>query len=174
MTLPWAHAVWQQYGAAIDTLADVITRCPDHLWTYAVWEDSDDARYGQFWFVAYHTLSWLDLFLTGSPDRFVLPPPFIRGQLPDQPYTKDQILTYLGACRQRCKATLLAMTEEQAQRRCVFDWMEPSYGELQLYGMRHTQEHAAHLSLVLGHQQVPGLDWIAQARDDNAGMPHEI
>lgn len=35
-----------------------------------LWKDADDERYGQFWFVAYHTLKWLDLFLTGTMERF--------------------------------------------------------------------------------------------------------
>ena len=35
--------------------------------------DEEDARYGQFWFIAYHTLFWLDLFLTGSSEGFAPP-----------------------------------------------------------------------------------------------------
>lgn len=159
----WKTSVWQQYGAAIDTLGDVIKLCPDQLWTAVVWNDTDDVRYGQFWFVAYHTLFWLDLFLTGSEEGFAPPPPFIRGTLPEQPYTKDQILTYLDGCRSRCQSTIEALTDAQAQRRCVFAWMEPSFLELQLYGMRHVQEHAAHLGLMLGQHGVPGVDWIARA-----------
>jgi hypothetical protein len=146
-------------------LADAIERCPDHLWTAVLWNDTDDVRYGQFWFVAYHTLFWLDLFLTGSKEGFVPPPPFIRGTLPEQPYTKDQILVYVGQCRSRCQSTIEALTEEQAQQRCVFAWMEPSFLELQLYSMRHVQEHAAQLSLVLGQHEVTGMDWIARASD---------
>jgi len=161
----WRTSVWQQYGAAIDMLGDAIELCPDHLWTAVLWNDTDDERYGQFWFVAYHTLFWLDLFLTGSKEGFVPPPPFIRGALPEQPYTKDQILAYLGGCRSRCQSTIMALTEAKAQQRCVFEWMEPSFLELQLYSMRHVQEHAAQLSLVLGQQNVTGFDWIACARD---------
>lgn len=40
--------VWRQFGAAIDMLNDAIELCPDHLWTVALWEDTDDTRYGQF------------------------------------------------------------------------------------------------------------------------------
>lgn len=165
MDINWRTSLWQQYGAAIDTLKDAIELCPDHLWTAVLWDDPDDVRYGEFWFVAYHTLFWLDLFLTGSPEGFAPPPPFIRGSLPEQPYTKEQILVYLDDCRSRCQATIEALTEEQAQQRCVFEWMEPSFLELQMYGMRHVQEHAAHLGLVLGQQGVTGFDWVASARN---------
>jgi hypothetical protein len=161
----WRTSVWQQYGAAIDMLEDAIGLCPDHLWTAVLWKDADDMRYGQFWFAAYHTLFWLDLFLTGSEKGFAPPPPFIRGTLPEQPYTKEQILAYLGQCRSRCQSTIETLTEEKAHQRCVFDWMEPSFLELQLYSMRHVQEHAAQLSLVLGQHDVTGFDWIARARD---------
>ncbi len=165
MNINWRTSVWQQYGAAIDMLEDAIGLCPDHLWTTVLWKDTDDVRYGQFWFVAFHTLCWLDLFLTGSEEGFSPPPPFTRTALPEQPYTKEQILAYLGQCRSRCQSTIEGLTEEQAHQRCVFAWMEPSFLELQLYSMRHVQEHAAQLSLVLGQHDVAGFDWIARARD---------
>lgn len=160
----WKTSLWQQFGAAIDMLEDAIVLCPDQLWGMTVWEDRDEPRYGQFWFVAYHTLSWLDLFLTGSKEGFSPPPPFIRGVLPEQPYPKAQILSYLSVCRSRCHATITGLTEAKAAQRCVFEWMEPSFLELQLYSMRHVQEHAAQLNLVLGQQGVSGIDWVAQAR----------
>ena len=157
--------VWKQFGAAIDTLDDALLLCPDHLWTAALWKDDEDARYGQFWFIAYHTLSWLDLFLTGSQKGFAPPPPFIRGKLPDSPYTKEQIKWYLDHCRAKAKSTIEALTDEKARQICVFEWMEPSYLELQLYSTRHIQEHAAQLNLMLGQHDVTGQDWIAQARE---------
>jgi hypothetical protein len=165
MDIDYRTIVWKQYGAALDMLADAVRLCPDNLWTAALWQDAEDVRYGQFWFVAYHAVFWSDLYLTGSSEGFAPPPPFVRGRLPDQPYTKEQVLAYLGDCRRRCQATLAALTDERAQQRCVFAWMEPSFLELQLYAMRHVQEHAAQLSLLLGQHYVPGLDWVAGARE---------
>ncbi|HSM25763.1 MAG TPA: DinB family protein [Anaerolineaceae bacterium] len=164
MKINWRASIWKQYGAAIDMLGDAIDLCPDHLWTVELWKDPDDERYGQFWFVAYHTLFWLDLFLTGTKENFNPPPPFIRGALPEKPYTKNQVISYLRVCRDKCQSTLEGLTDERAQQICVFEWMEPSFLELQLYGMRHVQEHAAQLSLVLGQHDVTGMDWIASAR----------
>jgi hypothetical protein len=168
MDINYRTIVWNQYGAAIDMLGDAIRLCPEHLWTAALWKDTEDVRYGQFWFLTYHTLFWVDLYLTGSSEGFTPPPPFIRGRLPDQPYTKEEILAYLHACRQKCQATLEALTDEKAQQRCVFKWMEPSFLELQLYAMRHVQEHAGQLSLWLGQHDVEGFDWVASARDSAA------
>jgi hypothetical protein len=157
--------IWQQFGAAIDMFSDAISLCPDHLWTAALWKDPEDARYGQFWFVAYHTLFWLDLYLTGSSEGFAPPAPFIRGKLPEQPYTKDQLCAYLDQCRSKCQATIEALTGEKARRVCTFEWMEPTFLELQLYSMRHVQEHAAQLNLLLGQNGVSGQDWVAIARN---------
>ncbi len=107
-------SLWQQFGAAIDMLHDAIRLCPDQLWTAVLWDDPDDAAYGQFWFVAYHTLFWLDLFLTGSKDGFLPPPPFIRGALPGQPYTREQVSEYLIQCKHKVQAMVSALTAEKA------------------------------------------------------------
>jgi hypothetical protein len=157
-------SIWHQFGAAIDTLEDAINLCPDHLWTAQLWKDPEDARFGQFWYIAYHTLSWTDLYLYGSYDSFAPPPPFIRGRLPEKPYTKDQILTYLHQCRSKCQSTIETMTDEKANQICTFGWIEATYLEMQLYSMRHVQEHAAELNMLLGQHDVTGMDWIPQAR----------
>ncbi len=159
------HSIWLQYGAALDTLEDALNLCPDHLWTTALWPDSDDARYGQFWYIAYHTLSWTDLFLGGSYEDFRPPAPFVRGNLPDQPYTKDQIYTYLRECREKAQAILEGLTDETAYRLFILEWIQAPYIEMQIYAMRHIQEHAAQLNMVLGQHGVTGQDWVAQARD---------
>lgn len=158
------QSIWQQFGAAIDMLEDAIHLCPEDVWTVVLWNDTDDARHGQFWFVAYHTLFWTDVFFTGTMDGFAPPPPFVRGVLPEQPYTKEQVLTYLGVCRAKCQSTIEAMTDEKAQQRCVFEWMSPTFLELQLHSMRHVQEHASQLALVLGQHGVTGQDWVVSAR----------
>ena len=158
-------SIWQQYGAALDTLDDALRLCPDHLWTVQLWNDDEDARYGQFWFIAYHTLFWTDLFLTGSMSGFKPPSPFIRGQLPETPYSQEQVKTYLDQCRTKGKAAIEELTDERAYQICTFEWMQPTFLELQIYSLRHIQEHAAQLNLVLGEHGVTGQDWVAQARD---------
>src|SRR5688572_14007894 len=119
-------SIWQQFGAAIDMLDNALNACPDALWTAALWDDPDEPRYGQFWFVAYHTLFWLDLFLTGSAAGFAPPAPFIRGALPEKPYTKAEVGTYLKQCRQQCRVVIEALTDEKARQICTFEWMEPT------------------------------------------------
>ena len=159
-------SLWNQFGAAIDTLDDALSLCPDELWETVLWDDEEDARYGQFWFIAYHTLFWTDLFLGGVYGGFKPPAPFVRGKLPDQPYPRDDVEAYLKGCREKCRTMIDALTDEQATRICTFPWMEPSYLELQFYSMRHVQEHAAQLNMILGHRGITGQDWVPKARED--------
>ena len=147
-------------------LDDAISTCPDRLWTAVLWHDQDDPRYGQFWYVAFHTLSWLDLYLTGTREGFAPPAPFLKDELPQKPYTKAEIRSYLLQCRRKCQSVIEGLTDETANRICTFSWMEPTFLELQIYCMRHVQEHAAQLNLVLGQNGVTGPDWISKARDD--------
>lgn len=167
MEFRWNSIVWQQFGAAIDMLDNALRACPDDLWRDTIWDDPEDApEYSEFWFVVYHTLFWLDLYLSGAQRAdFVPPAPFVSGRLPEQPYTRADLQAYLDACRRKCEAIFADMTDEKAAQPYEFPWsgLVISYAELQLYNMRHVQEHAAQLSLHLGHQGVSAPDWVSRA-----------
>jgi hypothetical protein len=47
---------------------------------------------------------------------------------------------------------------------CSFAWGELPFAELQLYNLRHVQEHAAQLQLFIGQQAGKPADWVSQAR----------
>lgn len=176
----WTTALWKQFGAAIDMLDNAVIACPDALWHQPVWHDpSVPARRVEFWYVVYHALFWLDLYLFGSEEGFAPPAPYTlveqdnaAGPVPDQSYSRDELRAYLRYTRQKCRTTIETMTDERARQPVEFGWMRDgevvSYVELQLYNMRHIQEHAAQLSLLLGQHGVPGeaLDWVARAHDD--------
>ena len=170
----WSNALWRQFGAAIDMLENVLVACPDSLWRQPVWQDlSDPSQAVEFWYVPYHALFWLDLYLSGTLEGFAPPPPFTlaeldpAGALPERPYTKDELLAYLVYTREKGHTTLVGMTEEQARRPLDFPWAKGkafSFLELQLYNMRHVQEHAAQLSLFLGQHAIPAApSWVARA-----------
>lgn len=166
--------IWQQFGAAIDMLNNAIRACPDDLWRAQLWDaPAEQLEYSQFWYLTYHTLFWLDLYTTGAEEGFAPPDPFTliemeEDGLPEQPFTKEELQEYLAYGRRKCQATLDALTDEAAQRRCRFGWGEVSFVELQIYSMRHVQEHAAQLSLFLGQQGVAAPDWVATARKSDA------
>ena len=78
----------------------------------------------------------------------------------------DELQAYLAYGRRKCQATIEALTDETAQRRCRFAWGDVSFVELQLYNMRHVQEIAAQLSLFLGQNAVS--DSVPTARNSAA------
>lgn len=177
----WCTALWRQFGAAIDMLDNALVACPAALWTQRLWSAGTPApefppQFAEFWYISFHTLVWLDLYLSGVPEEAFAPPaPFAQGEidsvaaLPDRPYTKEEVRAYLVSTRRECHTTLVALTDEQARRPVAYSWSrgEPiSYVELQLYNLRHVQEHAAQLSLFLGQHGIPDADlaWVARAK----------
>ena len=175
----WRTMLWKQFGAAIDMLDDALMACPDTLWRQPVWSDpSVPSQRVEFWYVAYHALFWLDLYLFGSEEGFAPPAPFTlveqddsTGPLPERPYSKDELRAYLASVRQKCRTIIATMTDERARLSVDFPWMKEgevvSYVELQLYSMRHIQGHAAELSLLLGQHGIQtDDDWTTRAKDD--------
>ncbi len=166
MTTSWNMLIWRQFGAALDMLGHAIQSCPAAHWQDHMWDAPDDPRYGEFWFVSYHAVVWTDRYLAGSPKDFKPPAPFVRGVLPEKPYTKEQVLAYLAAVRAQCRAMAETLTDEKGAQRCELPCGEEiSFAELQLYNLRHVQEHASQLGLHLGPKADPPLDWIAWAEE---------
>lgn len=168
MNTLWQESLWQQFGASIDMLSNALSNCPDSLWQAAVWPD--DPGFSDFWYVGYHTLFWLDLYLSGTVEGFEPPAPFTLGELepgllPDRVYTKAELHAYLTHCRQKCRRVLAELTDERAQRQCAFPWGSVTFASLLLDNMRHVQEHGAQLSLFLGQQQGVAAKWVAQVKD---------
>ena len=163
--------LWQQFGAAINMLNNAMCACPDELRLGQLWDHpSERPEYSQFWYLVFHTLFWLDLYLYGSWEGFVPPAPFTldeldpAGLLPNRPYTRDELQPYLDHGRRKCQATIDALTDEKAYKQCRFSWGELSFLELLLYTMRHVQEHAAQLNLFLGQQVGSAPGWVTMAQ----------
>jgi hypothetical protein len=168
MDTMWKTSIWQQFGAAIDMLDNAVLACPEELW-------GDRTEEQEYWYVTYHALFWLDLYLSGAVEGFAPPAPFTldeldpAGLLPDRVYTKDELHAYLMHCRTKCEAAIDALTDEKAQQQCVFGKRAMSFGELLLYNMRHVQEHAAQLSLILGQRYGSAPGWVARAKSIPGG-----
>lgn len=79
--MSWQTAVAQQFGATIDMLEKVLMACPDELWQVRLWDDAQLPRSAEFWYIVYHTLFWLDLYLSGSVEGFMPPAPFTLDEL---------------------------------------------------------------------------------------------
>ncbi|HLB49912.1 MAG TPA: DinB family protein, partial [Anaerolineales bacterium] len=101
---------------------------------------------------------------------FAPPAPFTldeldpAGLLPERPYSKNELQTYLNHGREKCRAAIEALTDDKARHRCGFSWGEVSFAELLLYNMRHVQEHAAQLNLILGQKIGSAPGWVTRAK----------
>ena len=101
-------ALAQQFGATIDMLENAMLACPDPLWQVRLWEDPQLPRASEFWYIVYHTLFWLDLYLSGSSEGFLPPVPFTldeldpAGILPERPFEKEELRSYLEHTRRKC------------------------------------------------------------------------
>ncbi len=151
--------IWSQLGAAIDTLENAINHCPDSLW-------GDMSKSHPFWYVTYHTLFWLDFYFSDDIKNFNPPEPFgmeeidPAGVMPERPYSKDELLTYLVHGKKKSKEFIDSMTEEKSQEQFEFGRVKLTYAELLLYKMRHVQHHAAQLNMILRKETNSAPGWV--------------
>jgi hypothetical protein len=167
----WKTVLWQQFGAAIDMLANAMRACPDELWSNTgekpAWISKGVVG---FWYLVYHTLFWLDFSLSDSEQGFVPPAPFTldeldpSGLLPERPYTKDELQRYLDHGREKCRAVIEALTDENARALRRLSSGEVNGAELLLYNMRHVQHHVAQLNLLLRQTVDSAPAWVAKTR----------
>ncbi len=157
----WRSAIRQQFHAAIDMLANAIKACPDSVW-------SGQGRFA-FWYLAFHVLFFLDLYLSSEDEsRFRPPPPFSLSELeddvvvPEPAYSKAELLGYLEHCRKKLDTVMAGMTEAWIADPCPFPYRKMSNGELLLYNMRHVQHHAAQLNMRLRQTTDSAPDWVSK------------
>lgn len=168
MDTTWKTIIWQQYGAAIDMLENCIVACPEIIW-------SDRSRQPEYWYIAYHTLFFLDFYLSDSIEGFVPPPPFgleeldPAGVLPPRVYTKDELLYYLRHGRNKCRAAIQALTDESVSKDCGSKRPGITVAEMLLYNMRHVQHHAAQLNLILRQTVDSAPTWVSKTKHSLAG-----
>jgi hypothetical protein len=156
------EALARQFGAAIDMLENAIHACPDPLW-------SAGPPWQQFWYLASHTLFWLDYYLADAPEAFRPRAPFgleemdPAGVLPPRAFTRAELLGYLAHARARCRAVMAALDDESAARPCGFPRRDGSVFELHLYNLRHVQHHAAQLQLLLRQGGAEPPRWVSRS-----------
>jgi len=158
----WKKIIWQQFGAAIESLENAIHACPERVW-------GDKAGSHEFWYITYHTLFFLDYYMSGTDQGFAPPQPFTldelnpAGVLPDRVYTKEELLNYLEHGRQKSRKVIDSLTEETTHQPCGFK-KDLTVAELYLYTMRHVQHHAAQLNLLLRQQTDSAPRWVTKVK----------
>jgi hypothetical protein len=147
-----------QFEASLCMLNQCIRRCPQEHWDGKIANDT-------FRQVAYHTLFFVDLYLSPGEGAFRLRDCHHRGgderssAAPSTGLTKDETLSYLAICRQQALVTLASETPESLQRESGFSHLAFSRGELHLYTIRHMQHHTGQLSAYLRRIVADGERW---------------
>jgi hypothetical protein len=163
MITDWQIILWQQFGAAIDMLENAIRACPENIW-------SDRSRKPEYWYIVYHTVFFLDFYLSESEEKFAPPAGYSlseldpSGVLPERVYTKDELLAYLEHGRRKCRTAILSLTEESANEKCRFKSPDVTVAELLLYNLRHVQHHAAQLNLMLRQTIDSAPCWVRKTK----------
>ncbi len=152
-----------QFEASLCMLGQCIETCaPEH------WEGKiANATVRQ---IAYHTLFFVDLYLSPSEQAFKLRDLHHRGDERSNTgwrtgLARDETLSYLTICRQKALETLASETPESLERESGFSWLPFSRGELHLYNIRHVQHHTGQLSAYLRRidetlKDAESLDWV--------------
>ncbi len=157
----WKNIIWQQYGATIDMLENAIVACPNDLWD----------KESKFWYIAYHTLFFLDYHCADDADSFMPPQPFTlsemdpSGLMPDRVYSKSELLDYLDYGRNRCHSKIKQLTVENIETPIPNNYKtDYSQVEILLNNIRHVQHHTAQLNLLLRQSGYEPPKWVSRAK----------
>lgn len=144
--------IQSQYFAALEMLKHVIVQCPGALWDAPGYNDP-------CWKTSYHALYYAHLYLQDTEKDFSRWP---QDQDPqsESPFTREQLLDYLAFVQKQVQERVPALNLEANSG---FDWLPFNKLELQLYNIRHIQQHAGELYERLGSNIE--IDWVSQTPD---------
>lgn len=152
------QTVSAQFEAALWMLNECVQHCPSEHWHQKI-------ANMEFGYVPYHTLCYVDLYLSPDLASFELRE-FHNKQdenrfkpKPDYPVTPSLVTDYLQICLEKMRKTIAAETEASLKLKADFDWLEEfTRGELHLYNIRHIQHHTGALSASLRRLNI-NLKW---------------
>ena len=137
-----------QFRAALAMLKKAVELCPEPLWT-------EGGHVNPYWHVAYHAIFYTHLYLHDSEEEFrtragghlldLGPTPWFPGK-PDkeaEPYTREQILSYIELCRREVSAKVAGCALDAASG---FSWLRFDRLGVHLYNLRHLQHHVGQLA----------------------------
>ena len=154
--------IQSQYLAALEMLKGTITRCPE-----SIWNSPDDKT--PFWQIAYHTLFFTHLYIQDSIKTYA-PWHLHRNDYESlghdaahiaEPYDKATVLDFMEFCGQEVAKMV---PELNLEGESGFDWLPMNKLELQIYNIRHIQQHTGELMERLGGRTGAKLDWVSFKR----------
>lgn len=118
-----------QFEAALCMMNDCLVKCPPGHWTAII------GKY-PFWMVAYHTLCFVDLYLSRDKDAFAFRDIHPGGwkefddEHPSRQFEQSELIAYLAICRSKAIEAIAAETTESLQGPSGFEWLQITLGEL--------------------------------------------
>jgi hypothetical protein len=154
-----------QFHAALKMLRHTLQQCPE-----ALWDNPQDQN--RFWHVAYHTLFYTHFYLHPSADEFhpwtgfregynyMGQKPAPAGEQPqiDEPYSKADLLEFLEVVWQAVPE-LIGKVDLESEN-SGFHWLPFGKLELQIYTLRHLQQHTGELMERLGRLVTLEVAWV--------------
>ena len=163
--------VWNQFGASIDMLINVISHTPEDYFL----------RNKRFYYIAFHSAIFLDYYLTIPQKDFSQFLPFtfteqedrpqeaIDDLVPDKIYSKEELVEFIKMSRSKCKSLIYSLTAETLNDRFKEgdDPQDMDYPvlEILLYNLRHVQHHTAQLNMYIRQDSDMHMEWSFRAGD---------
>ena len=146
-------AIQSQYLASLGMLKQVIVNCPESLWDAPGNQD-------KFWRKSYHALFYAHLYLQRAEKDFI---PWEKHHDPDGdvPFTKDEVLDYLSFVETQ---VVDRVPDTDLEAGSGFHWLPFDKLELQLYNIRHIQQHTGELYERLDAHENIELDWVSSGK----------
>ena len=152
------QAITSQYLAALGMLKQAVERCPETMWDVA-----DEKN--KFWQVAYHALFYAHLYLQKTAEDFKSwskhkdgsQRPGATPEKTGMAYSREEILEYLAICQAQVAEQTAALDLDAPSG---FEWLPFGKLELQIYNIRHIQQHVGELYERLGASAAIELDWM--------------
>ncbi len=159
------ETIKSQYTASLEMLRQAIVECPEPLWHNPEYKNP-------FWHIAYHVLFYTHFYLQSSEKDFVAWEKHRDEHVSldssgeksgaGKPYNKDEILAYHGLCCEQVeeRVTMLDLEAESG-----FYWLPFDKLELQIYNIRHIQQHTGELYERLGANRDIEAGWVGMRPD---------
>lgn len=168
MSINIHQVIQSQYLASLEMLKNAIELCSNQVW--------EQKTKNRFWHIAYHALFYTHLYLQEKEANFQ---PWEKhvgdiGSLTSsqeeieqskEPFSKEEILSYLKYCQDQIKTLLLRLDLESPNS--GFYWLPFSKLELQFYNIRHIQHHTGELCDRLGKEVAIDVDWVGMIHNQS-------
>ena len=165
-----SKTVTSQFHAALSMMEQTVSTCPEELW-------DEPGQANPFWRVAYHALFFVKLYLQPTEEELALwkgardgyqflgPTPWPPHDQPvaDQPYSRKEILDFIEFCR--AEADRIVPTIDLSAP-SGFHWLPFDKMELQIYNIRHLQQHVGDLSTILLTRANLEINWVGMGRGE--------